>query len=65
MYDWIINNKEWFFSGLGVFLLGLIVVLFKIFTNKGGDSGGKIQSIGNRIKSKGNVTIKDIKQEMH
>ena len=26
--DWIINNKEWFFSGLGVSVLGYLFSLF-------------------------------------
>lgn len=26
--DWIIDNKEWFFSGVGVFILGLIITFF-------------------------------------
>ena len=25
--DWIIENKEWVFSGIGVFVLGLIISL--------------------------------------
>lgn len=26
--EWIIDNKEWFFSGVGVFILGLIITFF-------------------------------------
>ena len=26
---WIIDNKEWIFSGIGVFILGLVLALFK------------------------------------
>lgn len=26
--EWIIDNKEWFFSGGGVFILGLIITFF-------------------------------------
>jgi len=27
--DWIIENKEWIFSGIGVFVLGIVYALFK------------------------------------
>jgi len=26
--EWIVDNKEWFFSGVGVFILGLIITFF-------------------------------------
>ncbi len=26
--EWIWNNKEWVFSGIGVFIIGLIITLF-------------------------------------
>ena len=26
--EWLTNNKEWFFSGVGVFILGLIITFF-------------------------------------
>lgn len=31
--DWLINNKEWFFSGAGVAILGVFVALWKHFNN--------------------------------
>lgn len=45
--SWITNNKEWFFSGLGVFIIGLLFV--KGSTNKliqkqkSGDNSENIQ----------------------
>ncbi|WP_288342882.1 hypothetical protein [uncultured Roseivirga sp.] len=27
--DWIIENKEWIFSGIGVFVLGIVYAFFK------------------------------------
>lgn len=27
--EWIINNKEWVFSGIGVSILSIIITLFK------------------------------------
>lgn len=26
--EWMVDNKEWFFSGVGVFILGLIITFF-------------------------------------
>jgi plastocyanin domain-containing protein len=26
--EWIIENKEWIFSGIGVFFVGLIITIF-------------------------------------
>lgn len=26
--EWIINNKEWFFSGAGIFIISLVVGFF-------------------------------------
>ena len=26
--EWILENKEWIFSGIGVFIIGLIITLF-------------------------------------
>lgn len=28
--NWIIENKEWVFSGIGIFIIGLIISIFKI-----------------------------------
>lgn len=29
IWDWIVQNKEWVFSGIGVFILGLAIALFR------------------------------------
>lgn len=35
MIEWISNNKEWFFSGLGVFMLTILVGIIKsVFSGK-------------------------------
>ena len=34
MIDWLIENKVWIFSGIGVFILGRIVKLVKYVFNK-------------------------------
>ncbi len=53
--NWIGNNKEWFFSGLGVFLLGLIITIitkvnYKIKNNqKIGNNSQGIQVGGDFI----------------
>jgi hypothetical protein len=33
--DWIIDNKEWIFSGAGIFLIGLIL---RLIIKKGGSN---------------------------
>lgn len=37
MLDWIMDNKEWIFSGIGIFALTSIVATIKLFlkNNKG------------------------------
>lgn len=61
MIDWIINNYQWFFSGLGVFLLSIIIGLLirhqmtKRSTIKNIKIGDKTQV--NIIQSEGNVRI--------
>jgi len=32
--DWIQDNKEWFFSGLGVFLVGLLFTVIRKRRNR-------------------------------
>jgi len=50
MIDWILDNKEWIFSGIGVSIFGLISFLIKKRTKsikqvqKGGDYSTNIQS---------------------
>lgn len=34
MLDWIINNKEWVFSGIGIFFIGIIISLIKYFSQR-------------------------------
>lgn len=34
MLDWIMNNKEWVFSGIGISLIGAIISLIKYFLRK-------------------------------
>lgn len=34
MLDWIVNNKDWVFSGIGVFLIGVIISVTKYFFQK-------------------------------
>ena len=40
MIEWINNNKEWFLSGLGVFLLtivsGIVKYMFSLLSRKSG-----------------------------
>ena len=31
--NWLIDNKEWFFSGAGIAIVSLVVFLYKYFTN--------------------------------
>ena len=46
--DWIIENKEWVFSGIGVFVLGLLISFFA--------SKGKRKSKKMKQKSGSNST---------
>jgi len=32
--EWIISNKEWIFSGIGVFIIGLVISIFRKNVNK-------------------------------
>lgn len=51
IWNWIVTNKEWVFSGIGVFLLGLLIAFFKrkrkiiqgdIISTHGDQSPGKV-----------------------
>jgi hypothetical protein len=44
--EWFLNNKEWIFSGIGVFLLGLIINI--VFRKK---SIKQIQKSGKNSKN--------------
>ena len=60
--QWLIDNKEWVFSGAGIFLLGLLVTLFKKSGNttkqsqKSGKKSSNYQSAGDI-----NIGVKDDK----
>lgn len=44
--SWVMDNKEWVFSGIGIFVLGLIFVKSKYSikqNQKGGDNSTNIQ----------------------
>ena len=54
--QWIIDNKEWVFSGAGVFLLSLVITLFI----KKGKSTNQTQKSGknsNNYQSAGDINI--------
>jgi len=61
--EWLISNKEWIFSGVGVFVLGLIITYF-ISSNKdkqyqkSGDNSTNIQIGGNVTLGKKDDDIK-------
>lgn len=55
--NWIIGNKEWLFSGVGVFVLGLF--LYKKGTSQKQSSGPN--SIN--IQSGGDTTVGDVKND--
>lgn len=55
--QWILNNKEWLFSGIGVLVLSAIMGL--IFRKK--SASKQIQKSGNNstnYQAAGNITIK-------
>ncbi len=60
MIEWINNNKEWFLSGLGVFLLTIVSGIVKyLFSKKNNNrtiniSGDKSVYVE---KNEGNITI--------
>jgi len=69
MIDWIMNNKEWFLSGLGVFILGgLIALLRKLFQGykeaSPHDAKKYEQSVGKGLKAK-TAKFDNINQEMN
>jgi hypothetical protein len=53
--NWIINNKEWLFSGLGITIITLIFWFLRHYFKEKPERTNK-QTIGN-IQSKGNVTV--------
>ncbi|WP_431030139.1 hypothetical protein [Lysinibacillus sp. LZ02] len=40
--DWLIENKEWVFSGVGLFIISTIITLFTKTKNK-----KQVQKVGN------------------
>ncbi|SHM37269.1 hypothetical protein [Fibrobacter sp. UWB7] len=59
--DFIAKNKEWIFSGIGVFFLSLLIT-FAIYFIKGHKKGGSSQSQKSgknsvNLQSKGSITI--------
>lgn len=63
MIEWIIENKEWFLDGLGVFALGLLVSFLVWMINKKETSSksGINQSVGDNSKAQ-NITFTNITQ---
>jgi len=47
MIDWIVENKSWFLSGLGIFIVSLIIAIFrKLFLQNPQENLSKIQGSG-------------------
>ena len=44
MVEWIISNKEWIFSGLGIAIISAFFAILKTKTPKGGE--GNLNEIG-------------------
>ena len=47
--DWIVQNKEWVFSGAGIFVIGLII---SMIIRKKNQQGDKITTHGNQSPGK-------------
>lgn len=53
MWQWLVSNKEWVFSGIGVAVITFLIALFKRRsptvnqTQSSGDRSTNIQSAGN------------------
>lgn len=54
--NWIIDNKEWLFSGLGIFLITLIIGIFK---KRGSSNSQSLKSGSNstNVQAKGDVNV--------
>lgn len=58
MINWIIENKEWFLSGLGVLIVTLIGELIKLLLTKHKDDNNGFKSINQVQKGgKGSTNI--------
>jgi len=55
--DWIIDNKEWIFSGIGVFVLGLIITVVRKKNSKKISQKQKSGNNSTNIQVGGNVEI--------
>ena len=66
MAEWIAENKNILFEGLGVFVLGLVITFVGwLIKKKNTPSDGSInQSMGNNVKA-GNVTFTKNKQTVN
>lgn len=69
MIEWIVNNKEWFLSGLGVFILGGLIAVFRKFSKRANNTTPQVskkyeQSVGKNLKAK-SAEFNDIDQEMN
>jgi len=56
--SWIIENREWVFSGVGIAIIGVVWGLFK--RNKATNTNRQVLKAGdnsNNIQSSGNVTF--------
>lgn len=63
MIEWFNNNKEWFFSGFGIFLLTIFGGIIKsMFSKKRKHSNRTINISGDKSvyveKNEGNINIK-------
>jgi hypothetical protein len=64
MFDWLMHNKEWFLSGIGVLMISTIsALLTKKYKNQAASLSLIHQSSGNNstnIQAHGNITIENI-----
>ncbi len=51
--DWLINNKEWFFSGTGIAVIGALVGLWKYFSS----NSQAITPVGQNNENTSNIEI--------
>ena len=65
MMDWISQNIDWIFEGIGVFILGLLVsfLIWVIKRKNANENGKNNQTFINNIKGR-NVTLKNNTQSI-
>ena len=58
IWNWLVTNKEWVFSGAGVFLLGLLLTVYRL--KKKTPNGDKIVTHGDQSPGKvgGNYQVR-------